>query len=167
MNSRDTLTAVRNSPVLSWRPAVLDDVEAMLQIEQRAYSHPWTHGNFVDSIAGGHWAWLAHECGVLRAYWLAMPALDELHLLNLAVDPSQWGRGLGRQALAKLRECAIAQGMSEIWLEVRASNRRAQDLYQRDGYMTVGHRRAYYPLSASRREDALLMRRSVALRNPP
>lgn len=151
--------------MLTWRPAELGDVDAMVALEQRAYSHPWTHGNFVDSIAGGHWAWLGFASGALRTFWLAMPALDELHLLNLAVDPSHWGCGLGRLALAHLDERAQAQRMVEIWLEVRVSNRRALALYRRDGFMTVGQRRGYYPLSTHQREDALVMQRRVGTRS--
>lgn len=153
---------------LRWRSAQLADVDAMLALEQRAYSHPWTHGNFVDSVVGGHWIWLGHSDDAqrsLRAYWLAMPVLDELHLLNLAVDPNHWGQGLGRQALVHLREQALQQGIREIWLEVRVSNVRAQRLYQRDGFLTVGRRRDYYPGGprGQGREDAYLMRRAVGL----
>lgn len=149
---------------LAWRAARLADVDALLSVEQRAYSHPWTHGNFVDSIAGGHWVWLGFEGEHLRAYWLAMPVLDELHLLNLAVEPHHWGRGLGAQALEHLRKSARAQSIRDIWLEVRVSNLRAQRLYQRHGYLTEGRRRDYYPAGTNGREDALLMRLSMPLR---
>ncbi len=146
---------------LTWRAAQLSDVDALLAVETRAYSHPWTHGNFVDSIAGGHWVWLGLSGDELLAYWLAMPVLDELHLLNLAVSPSHWGQGLGQQALQHLRDEARRQRITEIWLEVRVSNHRAQRLYQRDGFLTVGRRRNYYPAGSNGREDAYLMRRNV------
>lgn len=160
------MSAVPQSPVrkpvhLCWRCAEVGDIDALLDIEQRAYSHPWTRGNFQDSLTGGHWAWLGWETSELRAYWLAMPVLDELHLLNFAVHPNHWGRGLGQQALHHLEEVAQAQGLNDLWLEVRASNLRAQDLYQRGGFFTVGRRRGYYPLGSKDREDALLMRRRV------
>jgi [ribosomal protein S18]-alanine N-acetyltransferase len=153
------------SPTLRWRTAQLADVTAMLALEQRAYSHPWTHGNFVDSVVGGHWIWLGCTEEFVRAYWLAMPVLDELHLLNLTVDPSCWGQGFGKQALTHLHERALQQQMREIWLEVRVSNTRAQHLYQREGYLTVGRRRGYYPGGphGQGREDAYLMRRAVRL----
>lgn len=146
------------TPALVWRAARLSDVDALLSVEQRAYSHPWTHGNFVDSIIGGHWTWLGWSGEQLRAYWLAMPVLDELHLLNVAVDPAHWGRGHGDQALHHLRQTAVSHGLRDIWLEVRVSNVRAQRLYQRHGYLTEGRRRDYYPGGPRGREDALLMR---------
>lgn len=146
---------------LTWRAASAADVEALLEVEQLAHSHPWTRGHFMDSLAGGHWTWLGFDGPDLLAYWLAMPVLDELHLLNFAVHPQHWGRGLGRQALGQVEGVAQTQGLKDIWLEVRAGNRRAQDLYQRAGYLTVGRRRGYYPLGSRDREDALVMHRRV------
>lgn len=148
-------------PLWVWRPCTPQDVDALLAIEQRVYSHPWTRGNVQDSLSAAHWAWLAHEQQELVAYWLALPILDELHLLNLAVHPEHQGRGLARAALAHLREQAEQAGLQDIWLEVRASNQRAQAVYRADGYQTVGQRRDYYPAGNGRREDALLMRRSL------
>ncbi len=31
------------------------DLEAVVAIEQTAYSHPWTRGNFRDALASGYW----------------------------------------------------------------------------------------------------------------
>jgi ribosomal-protein-alanine N-acetyltransferase len=88
-----------------------------------------------------------------------MPVLDELHLLNLTVDPDHQGQGQGRRALQHLHATADAAAMSDVWLEVRASNARAQALYLSQGYAEVGRRRDYYPAGPLGREDALLMRR--------
>jgi ribosomal-protein-alanine N-acetyltransferase len=143
---------------LQWQPCALGDVDALLSIEQQVYSHPWTRGNFIDSLASKHWAWKGVGDGMLRAYWLAMPVLDELHLLNLAVHPAYWGQGLAQQALAHLLASARQQGLADVYLEVRASNQRAQHLYTRCGFRAVGLRRAYYPSTGGSREDAVLMR---------
>lgn len=145
-------------PNLVWTRCGIEDVDALLAIEQRVYSHPWSRGNFVDSLLGGHWAHQAWRGGQRCAYWVAMPVLDELHLLNLAVEP-QWQRqGLGRLALEHLLRSAGEAGLREVWLEVRASNLRAQQLYTAAGFATLGRRRDYYPAGPAGREDALLMR---------
>lgn len=156
------MNALGNAPTLTWSPCGIEDLEAMLAIEQRVYSHPWTRGNFIDSLSAAHWAWKgsAAEDGLL-AYWLALPVLDELHLLNLAVHPDHWGRGLATQALAHLMAQSAQHGVRDVWLEVRESNERAQALYLRMGFHTVGRRRGYYPALGGQREDALLMRRGV------
>ncbi len=155
------------SSLLHWQPSALEDVEALLALERRLYSHPWTQTNFVDSLAGGHWAWqagLPEPGAALAVYWLAMPVLDELHLLNLAVHPDHWGQGLARQGLAHLMELALKNDMNEVWLEVRESNLRAQRLYLKNGFALVGRRRAYYPAglrNSADREDALLLRKHL------
>ncbi|MFO1287511.1 MAG: ribosomal-protein-alanine N-acetyltransferase [Rubrivivax sp.] len=62
----------------------LADLGAVLTIEVQAYGHPWTHGNFVDSLAAGHLAEvLEGEEGRIAGYFIAMDGVDELHLLNL------------------------------------------------------------------------------------
>ena len=58
----------------------------------------------------------------------------------------------------------MAQGAQWLWLEVRASNTHAQQVYQHFGFKRVGERKDYYPLSSGRREDAVVM--SLLLRVP-
>lgn len=144
------------------RPMTVGDLDAVVAIEQRAYSHPWSRGNFTDSLAAGYLAelWFDENGSEVLGYLVAMAGVDELHLLNITVAPEHQGRGLGRQMMASLREHALAQGAATLWLEVRASNQRAQALYRGLGYTQVGLRRGYYP-ALQRREDAVVM--SLAL----
>ncbi|MDF3839777.1 ribosomal-protein-alanine N-acetyltransferase, partial [Cupriavidus basilensis] len=59
------------------------DVQAVAEIEARAYSHPWTRGNFENSVKSGHIGLtLRDPGGVLAAYAVLMPVVDEMHLLN-------------------------------------------------------------------------------------
>jgi ribosomal-protein-alanine N-acetyltransferase len=138
------------------------DLDTVLRIEQAAYAFPWTAGNFADSLAQGYWA----ECAVTQAqlvgYYLAMPVLDEMHLLNLTVDPAWQGRGLGRWLLRQLLARSRQAGASSLWLEVRPSNPVAIALYQSEGFVQAGRRRHYYPAAGGQREDALLFERRLA-----
>ncbi len=147
------------------RPMTVRDLDAVVAIEQRAYSHPWSRGNFTDSLAAGYLAevWFDPTDSQVLGYLVAMAGVDELHLLNITVVPDQQGRGLGRAMMAALRQHALAKGAATLWLEVRAGNQRAQALYRSLGYVQVGLRRGYYP-GAPRREDAVVM--SLALAPP-
>ena len=137
-------------------PAELDEIMA---IEVACYPFPWTRGNFADSFRVGHWMQgvLAGDTR-LCAYAVAMPGVDEWHLLNLSVHPAHQGQGHARMLLDAL--CAHAQQTraANIWLEVRQSNARARAIYTRYGFSGVGMRRGYYPCGPAPREDAVVMR---------
>lgn len=138
----------------------------VLAIEPRCYSHPWTAGQFADSLRAGHWAMLrrAQAGGPVVAYAVAMAGVDEWHLLNLSTAPGERQRGHARALLAHLA-AHLRTGTPPpqwLWLEVRASNTAAQALYARWGFEVVGQRPRYYPVDARQREDALVMRWAVA-----
>lgn len=143
------------------------DVDAVMAIEVRAYSHPWSRGNFVDSVLAGHVAELVlSDQGALCAYFVAMPGVDELHLLNITVAPDWQGAGLGQRLLFTVCQRAAERALPTLWLEVRHSNLRARQLYGRLGFAEVGVRKGYYP-AMPRREDAVVMRLEVRLEVPP
>jgi len=146
----------------------VSDLDAVLAIEATAYSHPWTRGNFIDSLAAGYLAELRLDAGgQLLGYWVAMPGFEEMHLLNITVAPARQGAGHGRAMLERLRLASLQQGDQALWLEVRHSNLAAQQLYARFGFETVGVRRDYYPADRLKREDAVVMRLGLPASQPP
>jgi ribosomal-protein-alanine N-acetyltransferase len=140
------------------RPMTVADLDRVMEIEAQAYSFPWTRGNLIDSLAAGYIAQLLLDAaGELVGYFVAMPGVDELHLLNLTVAPDRQGRGHGRRLLAAVEASARERGLGTLWLEVRVSNERAQQMYRTRGFVQSGVRRGYYPAPGSRREDAVVM----------
>ncbi|CAM3685405.1 ribosomal protein S18-alanine N-acetyltransferase [Roseateles saccharophilus] len=141
----------------------LPDLTEVMAVERQAYPVPWTHGNFVDSLAAGYPSEvLRGPRAALLGYWVAMPGVDELHLLNITVAPAWQGRGLAVVMLDRIVSACRQRGLSQLWLEVRVSNARARDVYLRYGFAEVGRRRAYYPVPQGAREDAVLMSLMVA-----
>jgi ribosomal-protein-alanine N-acetyltransferase len=134
------------------------DLDAVMQVEQQAYSFPWTRGNVLDSLAAGHPAWLLQADDVVLGYYIAMAGVDEMHLLNITVNPAWQRRGLGWRLLEHLAGLCRASGAAQLWLEVRESNGPAQALYRRWGFEAVGLRKHYYPAGQSQREHAVVMR---------
>lgn len=135
------------------------DLGAVLVIENAAYEFPWTRGNFIDALAAGnHVQGLRDAAGTLCAYCVAMAGVQEMHLLNLTVAPSYQHRGLARLMLDALVAASGAADARWLWLEVRESNQRAQAVYRRYGFETIGLRRGYYPAAGGQREDAIVMR---------
>ncbi len=133
------------------------DLPAVYQIEQVSHSHPWSEGILRDCLRSNYHCFVAERLSAVCGYLIAMPAVEELHLLNICVRPDAQQSGCGKQLLKALCFQAQASGVSLILLEVRASNAAAQRLYQSFGFEYIGTRRNYYPATTGR-EDALVMK---------
>lgn len=83
--------------------------------------------------------------------WLV---LDEAHVTTIAVRPDLRGQGLGELLLVRLFESAQEMGADRVTLEVRMSNKVAQNLYRKYTFTEQGVRRRYY---SDDNEDALIM----------
>ena len=149
---------LRDEPQSLLMPMTASDLDAVLAVEVAAYAFPWTRGNFIDSLAAGYFARvLASPTGRVAGYFIAMEGVDEMHLLNLTVAPSEQGHGHARRLLDALVALCRERGAQLLWLEVRESNARARSLYQRYGFKQIGMRPGYYPAAQGRREDAVVM----------
>ncbi len=140
-----------------FEPMTAERLDAVLAVEQRAYSHPWTRGNLRDSLAAGHMAQCLLAGDELLGYLIAMPGYREVHLLNITVAPAHQRQGWGRMLLDALVLWSRGLRADMLWLEVRVSNTRAQQVYLRRGFSRVGLRKGYYPLRHGEREDAVVM----------
>jgi ribosomal-protein-alanine N-acetyltransferase len=150
------MSAVFKTMEAGFEPMTESRLDEVVAIERRAYGHPWTHGNFFDSLRSGYQGQLLCAGEVVLGYFVAMQGVDEVHLLNITVDPEYQGQGWGRVMLDALALWSRAQGAQWLWLEVRTSNGRAQRVYQHYGFRRVGDRKNYYP-AAQGREDAIVM----------
>ncbi len=149
---------LKAGPAVWHRPMTAADIDQVLAIEVQAYPFPWTRGNFIDSLAAGYRAELRLDAQAgLLGYSLALPGVEEMHLLNLTVAPAAQRAGHGQALVRRLQADALARGDRALWLEVRPSNLAARALYRHMGFAEVGLRRGYYP-AAAKREDALVLR---------
>ena len=150
------MSAVFKTMEAGFEPMTEARLDHVVAIERRAYDHPWTRGNFADSLRSGYHAQLLCAGDAVIGYFVAMLGVDEVHLLNLTVEPTYQGQGWGRVMLDALALWSRGRGAQWLWLEVRTSNARAQQVYQRYGFRRVGERRNYYPAHQGR-EDAIVM----------
>ena len=149
------------APEVRFETLTLARLDAVLTVEQLAYTHPWTRGNFTDALASGYQAQVLMAGDHLLGYFVAMMGVDEVHLLNITVAPAYQRQGWARVLLDALALWSRGRGAQWLWLEVRVSNQRAQHIYQTHGYRRVGERKRYYPAADGQREDAVVM--SLAL----
>jgi ribosomal-protein-alanine N-acetyltransferase len=151
------MSAVLKPTDARFEPLHLNWLDAVMQVEQQAYAHPWSRANFNDALHSGYQAQLLVAGDVVLGYFVAMKGVDEVHLLNLTVAPEHQRQGWAMVMLDALAVWARGQSAQWLWLEVRVGNARAMHVYQSHGYRRVGQRKAYYPNGDSQREDAVVM----------
>lgn len=161
---------------VAFEPMTETDLDVVCEVEKLAYAHPWSRRHFADSLASGYPAVLLlgealpgevvrpprADGRVLLGYLVAMPGVDEVHLLNITVAPSQQRQGWASFMLDALVVWSRGQSAQWLWLEVRSGNAAARALYARYGFQEVGLRRGYYPSGGLQREDAVVMSLSLA-----
>lgn len=137
-------------------PLAPHHLDAVWQIEQAAHPFPWseslirqTPGKFAVNLVLG----VEHR---VVGYCYGQLVAGEATLLNIAVAPGCQGKGYGKTLLTGFIDRITELGGEEIWLEVRASNTRAAQLYESLGFNEINRRHGYYP-TAGGREDALIM----------
>lgn len=140
-------------------PMLEADLDEVVALENLAYSHPWTRGNFSDSLRAGYECWTWRSAHELLGYFVLSAAAGEAHLLNLSVAATRQREGHGAALLREALQRARGLGARELFLEVRPSNLAAQSLYAKFGFRQVGMRRDYYPARGGR-EDALVFARA-------
>jgi ribosomal-protein-alanine N-acetyltransferase len=139
-----------------YRVMTVNDLDAVMAIEKVVYPHPWTRGNFSDSLHSGYDCWIMECGGEIIGYSVVMIAAGEVHLLNLSIAARWQRRGHGRRQLEYLIDLARDVHADKILLEVRISNVVGRGLYADAGFSEIATRRGYYP-DDNGREDAIVM----------
>jgi [ribosomal protein S18]-alanine N-acetyltransferase len=131
-------------------------LRSVLRIEAQVYPRPWSHSLFVSELAlrSTRAYFVARVGREVVGYAGLMMSLTDGHVTTIAVDPAWHRSGIGTRLLLGIAREGVARGASALTLEVRLSNKGAQELYQRFGFKAVGVRKGYY---ADTGEDALVM----------
>jgi ribosomal-protein-alanine N-acetyltransferase len=143
-------------PQFQYRRMQAADLPAVAALEASLYAFPWSIGNFRDSLEAGYDCWVACDEGRVIGYAILMVALDEAHLLNIAIAADRQNRGLGRAFLEFIIGQARTAACQIVYLEVRPSNETARHLYRKMGFQQIAIRPGYYP-AVGGREDALFL----------
>jgi len=146
---------------MQFKTLTVADLENINLIEQATQAFPWSRDMLFDSLSTGCFAQGLQVDNELFAFCLVTIVKPEAEILTICVHKNKQQQGLGKLLLqyviAKLKE----QGIEKIFLEVRASNKIAINLYQRLGFMQIGLRKNYYFAENNQREDALIFNLKV------
>lgn len=143
-------------PGVDVRALRTDDIDAVLGIETEAFSSPWQKDTFETLMGrdGVELMVMTDDSEGVIGYAVLSCILGQGELANLALKPGRRGSGLGFHLLHHVIRVARRRDVAKLFLEVRASNQRANDLYSRLGFSEVGRRKAYYDHP---KEDALVL----------
>ena len=132
------------------------DLDHVLEIERGIYTHPWTRGNFIDSLSAGYHCHVYRLGGELIGYFVMIVAAGEAHLLNLSVASARQRQGIGGTLLAEAMRIGTQCSAKHVFLEVRPSNAAALALYDAFKFKRIATRKGYYPAEQGH-EDALVL----------
>ena len=110
------------------------DLSDVLRIESDSQVMPWNRQSFEESLSKQHYCRVLEkntEDKNLLAFHVVCPVVDELHILTLAVKPELQGSGIGHALMHDIIDFSKLKKLKKIFLEVRASNLIAQNLYQK------------------------------------
>lgn len=143
---------------LGMRRMVASDLEVVMELERRAYKTPWSEDLFRRELTHD-WSTILlaldpQQDGALLGFVIFWVVHDEIHILNVAVDPVHRRRGVARVLLEELLRRGRGAGLALATLEVRISNEGAIRLYEGQGFHRVGIRKGYY---VDEEEDAIVM----------
>jgi len=138
------------------RRMTLDDVPAVVELDQISFSLPWPERSFRFELSENTASrcWVAETDERVVGMLVAWLFVDEVHIATIAVHPEHRRQGIARKLLSHVLQSAMWEGAQSSFLEVRASNIPAQDMYRKFGYEEVGRRKRYYK---DNDEDAILM----------
>ena len=124
---------LRDAPQLA---AMRDaDLAEVVAVENAIYSHPWTRGNFADSLRAGYLCRTWRSGAQLVGYFVLLVAAGEAHLLNLSVAAAHQRHGHGSTLLTEVMRLARGRDAQQLFLEVRPTNAGAKALYSRFGFL--------------------------------
>ncbi len=118
------------------RAATIEDLAAIAEIQARSpEASQWDPASYLT-----YQCLVAIDPQVVGFLVARQTAPGEREILNLAVEPSQRRRGVARALL----QAELGDEKTQWFLEVRASNTGAIELYQNSGFRVAGRREAYY-----------------------
>jgi ribosomal-protein-alanine N-acetyltransferase len=150
-----------NAPPAYLEAAQAGDGPALADLDRASSPHPWTPRHFEDAIrgaAGEHVVVLRGPDGARLGFCVWQEVADEAHVHNVAIAPDQRRRGLARRLLRACLAMAGSRDARRAFLDVRAGNEPARNLYLGLGFRETGVRAGYY---SEPDEDAVLMEAAI------
>ncbi|HHX94928.1 MAG TPA: ribosomal protein S18-alanine N-acetyltransferase [Clostridia bacterium] len=145
-----------NLDKLQIQPMQADHLSSVLEIENVSFPTPWSYRSYMGELTRNNFA--HYFVGLIEdkvvgyiGIWIV---LDEAHITTIAVAPEFRGNHIAERFIEFGVEYSKVWGAEKMLLEVRVSNKAAQKVYKRMGFVEIGVRKQYY---SDTLEDAIVM----------
>jgi ribosomal-protein-alanine N-acetyltransferase len=142
-----------------------EDFAAIYHIDSTGHDFPWSEGGLRDCLALGHFCWVLEVEGKIEAFIIFSIAGKESEIWNLGVATDARRQGYARLLLQKVFAHLREKDVETMFLEVRESNKAAQQLYHNLGFNEFSTRKEYYRYYGDAREDALVLALTLICNN--
>ncbi|XKM12941.1 ribosomal protein S18-alanine N-acetyltransferase [Orbaceae bacterium ac157xtp] len=139
-----------------------DDFESAYTIETISHIIPWSKNTFLSNQGDHYLNKKITLNNKIVGFLISHVILDEATLFNIAIDPAHRKKGLAKKLLTALIDELTTQNVTNLWLEVRASNIAAINLYEQLGFNQLTIRKNYYPTLDNKSEDAIIMAYTIS-----
>lgn len=139
---------------ISYYELTYDDIASISSMEERFFSTPWSEAGIAHYTEAGNTVFVVARNGKQTiGYAAVLCVLDEGNLVSIGVEEDYRQMGIASELLDIAYDMAQDRGVAKIVLEVRESNEAAITLYEKEGFVLQGRRKAFYRKPT---EDALL-----------
>jgi len=136
----------------------LNDLEEAYKIELDVNPSPWKYETFLSSFEVGHKGLICKKDNLMIGFIIFSPISPEAHVLSISVRNEMQSKGIGTLLLKSMLDQCKVMNYKKIFLEVRVSNEKAINFYEKFGFSKDAIRNNYYTDNS---EDALLMSLSI------
>jgi ribosomal-protein-alanine N-acetyltransferase len=136
----------------------LSDLDEAYKIEVDVNPSPWKYETFLSSFEVGHKGLICKNDNQMIGFIIFSPIIPEAHILSISVRNEMQSKGIGTLLLKSMLDQCKVMNYKKIFLEVRVSNLKAINFYEKFGFSKDAIRNNYYTDNS---EDALLMSLSI------
>ena len=136
----------------------LNDLDEAYKIELDVNPSPWKYETFLSSFEVGHKGLICKKDNLMIGFIIFSPISPEAHVLSISVRNEMQSKGIGTMLLKSMLDQCKVMNYKKIFLEVRVSNEKAINFYEKFGFSKDAIRNNYYTDNS---EDALLMSLSI------
>jgi ribosomal-protein-alanine N-acetyltransferase len=129
-----------------------EDLDAVYKIESASFSDPWPREFFTMELEYDSFVVIRDD--EVAGFICTMQVMDECTVTNVSVKPALRRQGIAEYIFRNLFDIMDSRDVRYYYLEVRASNQAACQLYMKLGFSQIGIRKDYYHNPV---EDAAVM----------